>query len=62
MSDQNNQWQEVGGKTVQPKIVQQQMKALLRLRNLLQGVVEREKKNVAVAREQLHRMKHGGGS
>jgi hypothetical protein len=58
----NKQWQDVGGGQVQPKIVQEQRDALIRLRNILQGVVDREAKNVAKLREKLHRMKHGGGA
>ena len=61
MSD-DKKWQEVGGETITPKIVKQQRDALLRLKAILEGVVEQNQKKVAVVREQLHRMQHGGGS
>lgn len=61
MSDTEG-WQEVGGRRVQPGLVAQQCEALFRLKKVLEEVIDREKKNVAVVREQLHRMKYGGGS
>lgn len=55
-------WEEVGGQMVQPAIVVQQKEALLRLRALIEAEIAKEQKNVAFVREQLHRMRHGGGS
>ena len=55
-------WQEVGGQMVRPTIVDQQREALLKLRALLEAEIAKEQKNVAIVREQLHRMRHGGGS
>jgi len=55
-------WKEIGGRQVRPSIVTAQQKALLKLRAILQQELEKHQGDLAVVREQLHRMKHGGGS
>lgn len=55
-------WKEVGGQVVTPSIVTQQQQALLKLRALLEQELQKQESNLRVVREQLHRMRHGGGS
>jgi len=55
-------WQEVGGQMVVPAVVNSQREALLRLKSLIESMIAKEQQNLAIVREQLHRMKHGGGS
>lgn len=55
-------WEEVGGKVIHPPFVEQQRKALLKLRRILEKELESQSKSLIAVREQLHRMKHGGGS
>jgi hypothetical protein len=62
VSDDKAQWEGIGGRTVRPRIVDEQRDALLRLRGILEGILEKEQKKLKVVQEQLHRMKHGGGS
>ena len=58
----DKQWQEVGGRRVTPKIVDQQRAALIRLKKVLEDAVGKDLEKVAALREQLHRMRFGGGS
>jgi len=59
---EEGKWKEVGGQSHTPKIVKDQRSALLRLKQILEGEVLAHQKKLAIVREQLHRMKHGGGS
>lgn len=62
MSDETKEWREMGGKTVVPEHVRRTQNALLKLKALIEQMVASDESQVAAVREQLHRMKHGGGS
>lgn len=55
-------WGPVDEHTVPSGIVDRQRDALIRLRELLEGVVAQDHQRVAKAREQLAKLKFGGGS
>ena len=55
------QWQPVQG-PISPARMQQTQESLLRLRGLLEQLVKRDQDTVLHLREQLARLKHGGGS
>ncbi|MHC4779763.1 MAG: hypothetical protein ACYTFG_14400 [Planctomycetota bacterium] len=55
-------WQEVGGRVVRPRIVDKERDALLKLKEALEQQVEKLGKGRDLAREHLHRIRHGGGS
>ena len=55
-------WKEVGGRVIRPRIVDKERDALLRLKEALEQQVVRLEKGKRVAREHLHRIRHGGGS
>lgn len=59
---EKGKWGEAGDRIVTPPFLKQQVEALLKLRGVLEGEVDKQKGDLRVVREQLHRMKHGGGS
>lgn len=54
-------WQDVEGKRVVPPYVGRQREILLTLRGLAEDNIARDQKKLAVLRQQLHRIRHGGG-
>ena len=56
------QWGETPEKTATSPFANQQQKMLLKLRNLLEGLAEKDRRSVAALREQIIRLEHGGGS
>lgn len=59
---EKGQWGEAGDRVVTLSFLKQQVEALLKLREILEGEVDKQKGDLRIVREQLHRMKHGGGS
>jgi len=49
-------------RTVNLPVVENQKESLLKLKGLLEGVVESDRQTVVQLREQLNRLRHGGGS
>ena len=63
MSDEpKTEWADLEGKTITPPQVVKSREALIRLKRMLEGLLEKDQKEVARLREQLHRRKHGGGA
>ncbi len=63
MSDaEKTQWKEIESKTVMPPHLIQGRALLIRLRDILQALVDKDQKEIVLLREQQHRSKHGGGA
>ena len=58
----SKQWGEMPEREVQLPAVDNQKKALIKLQGLLEGVVESDRQTVLQLREQLNRLRYGGGS
>ncbi len=58
----SKQWGEVPDRKVQFSAVGNQKKALLKLKGVLEGVVESDRQTVVQLHEQLNRLRYGGGS
>jgi len=58
----SKQWRKMDGEKVVPKPVVQTQKVLLRLKEAVEQLIDREKAKKTAAQEHLHRMKHGGGA
>jgi hypothetical protein len=56
------EWGETEEKTGVPPVLNNQVKAFLQVRSLLQNMMETDVKRVAALQEQLLRLKYGGGS
>lgn len=56
------QWGESPERTVRLPMVDRQKEALLKLRGVLEGIVEKDRQTVIQLREQINRLKYGGGS
>lgn len=56
------QWGESPERTVRLSAVERQKESLLKLRDLLEGVVESDRKTLLQLRAQLNRLQFGGGS
>lgn len=56
------QWGDSPERTVKLSAVERQREPLLKLRGLLEGVVEADRKTLLQLREQLNRLQFGGGS
>ena len=63
MSDESNKpgWGPVGGTPQSPQFLRQQADNLIKLREMLEGVVAKKQAEVEILREKLIRLKHGGG-
>lgn len=58
----SKKWGEMPEREVQLPAVENQKRSLLKLRDLLGGVVESDRKTVVQLREQVNRLRFGGGS
>jgi len=54
-------WDEKEARRVMPAMVGDQREKLLHLRDLFQGLVEQDEKSLVALKEQLARLKFGGG-
>lgn len=54
-------WGGAGGKTVQPPRIDKYKSLLVKMRDLLEGQVEKDKERVSELHAVLMRTKHGGG-
>ena len=61
MSQNDTEWVEIESKTVVPPPVIQGRALLLRLRKVMQALIDKDQKQIALLREQQYRKKHGGG-
>jgi chromosome condensin MukBEF ATPase and DNA-binding subunit MukB len=59
---QPDQWREVESRSVQPDVVGRSVTVLTQLRDFLEKMLAQDQAQIASLREQLHRLKHGGGS
>jgi hypothetical protein len=55
-------WADVEEHSVQPPLVTHQAEALIKLRAFLESLVAQDQATVAQLKEQIVRLKHGGGS
>ena len=62
MNQNDTEWTEVESKTVVPPHVIQGRALLLRLQKVIQALIDKDQKQIALLREQQHRKKHGGGA
>ena len=56
------EWGEAPEREARISAVDRQRESLLKLRSLLEGVVEGDRKTLLQLRTQLNRLQHGGGS
>jgi len=55
-------WVDMDEKMVRPMALDEQRRLLMKLRNMLEGIVEQDRQKVLNLREQIIRLQHGGGS
>ena len=55
-------WSPAGGKTVQPPRIEKYKELLVKIRDLLEDQVEKDKAQISELHAILQRVKHGGGS
>jgi len=58
----SGQWGNTPDRTIRLPVVDKQSEALLKLRALLENLVESDRQTMLQLREQLNRLQHGGGS
>lgn len=56
-----DRWVNVEEKMVKPIALEQQTKLLVQLKGMFEGIVEQDRKKVLSLKEQVERLKHGGG-
>jgi hypothetical protein len=61
MSDAGK-WRKVDEHTIRPEAADKAQDALLKLKEIVEGMIQTEQNNLAALREQLYRVKHGGGA
>lgn len=56
-----NRWVDREDNYVKPMALDEQRKLLTQMRDLLEGIVDQDRKKVLALKEQVARLKHGGG-
>jgi len=56
-----SKWVQIEDKFVKPVAIEKQQQLLIQMRGLLEDVMEQDKKKVLALKEQVARLKHGGG-
>ena len=54
-------WVNVEEKMVKPVALEEQRRLLTKMRDMFEGIVEQDRKKVLTLKEQVERLKHGGG-
>jgi len=54
-------WVDVEEKMVKPVALDEQRRLLVKMRDLFEGIAEQDRKKVLELKEQVERLKHGGG-
>jgi len=54
-------WVDVEEKMVKPVALDEQRRLLTKMRDMFEGIVEQDRKKVLTLKEQVERLKHGGG-
>ncbi len=57
-----SQWKDVDQKKVPPIMMDQQKETLIQLRDILQQALDKDQAQLRQLREQVARLKHGGGA
>jgi len=56
-----DRWVNVEEKMVKPIALEHQTKLLVQLKGMFEGIVEQDRKKILSLKEQVERLKHGGG-